>query len=101
MGEGSPSRDPSQSSGYTTMIYFFHVEDGTCICDPNGEEFPDDASAMQEAARVAKCLSRHLIKGHPWHVLVKNADGLRIGQVPLTLRPTAEEADVALTSTLH
>ena len=81
------------------MIYFFHVEDGTCVCDPNGEEFPDDASAMQEAARVARGLSGHLIKGHPWHVLVKNVDGLRIGQVPLTLPPTAEGADVVSTNT--
>jgi hypothetical protein len=83
------------------MIYFFHVEDGTCISDPTGTEFSDDASAMQEAARVAKGLSRHRLKGHPWHVLVKNADGLRIGQVPLTLPPSTDEADVTSPSTLH
>jgi hypothetical protein len=83
------------------MIYFFHVEDGVCISDPNGQEFPDDASAMQEAAKVAKELSKNQIQGHPWHVLVKNADGLRIGQVPLTRAPVAEEADLPSTNTLH
>jgi Domain of unknown function (DUF6894) len=83
------------------MIYFFHVEDGVCISDPNGQEFPDDASAMQEAAKVAKELSKNRIQGHPWHVLVKNADGLRIGQVPLTRAPVAEEVDVPSPSTLH
>jgi histidinol phosphatase-like enzyme len=80
------------------MKYFFHVEDGVCICDPNGEEFADDASAMREAAKVAKGLAG-LIKGHAWHVLVKNADGVRIGQVPLA--PIAEEADVLSSNTLH
>ena len=83
------------------MKYFFHVEDGVCICDPNGEEFADDASAMREAAKVAKGLAGHLNKGHAWHVLVKNADGVRIGQVPLTRAPIAEEADVLSSNTLH
>ena len=27
------------------MRYFFHLEDGACIRDPKGEEFPDDAAA--------------------------------------------------------
>jgi hypothetical protein len=83
------------------MIYFFHVEDGTCISDPTGEEFPDDASAMEEAVRVAKALSRQRLLGHPWHVLVKNADGLRIGQVPLTMPPSTDEADGIPPGTLH
>ena len=85
------------------MLYFFHVEDGVCISDPNDQEFSDDASAMLEAARVAAGLSRYLVKGHPWHVLVKNADGVRIGQVPLTQPPVSNEVDVPSpdTGTLH
>jgi hypothetical protein len=83
------------------MKYYFHVEDGACICDPNGEEFADDASAMREAAKVAKELSKYLVQGHPWHVLVKNADGVRIGQVPLTQTPITEEANVLSSDTLH
>jgi hypothetical protein len=74
---------------------------GVCISDPNGQEFPDDASAMREAAQVAKELSKSRIQGHPWHVLVKNADGRRVGQVPLTRAPIAEEADVLSNNTLH
>jgi hypothetical protein len=66
------------------LKYFFHLEDGMCIADPNGHEFPDDAAAMREAAQVAKDLSKSRTQEHPWHVLVKNADGLRVGQVPLT-----------------
>jgi hypothetical protein len=83
------------------MKYFFHVEDGVCICDPNGEEFADDASAMREAAKIAKGLSKHRIQGHPWHVLVKNADGVRIGQVPLTLAPIEAEVGVLSDATFH
>ena len=83
------------------MIYFFHVEDGVCVSDPKGQEYSDDASAMLEAERVAAGLSGRLVKGHHWHVLVKNADGVRIGQVPLTRAPIAEEADVLSSNTLH
>jgi hypothetical protein len=35
------------------MKYFFRLEDGTCIRHPMGEEFPDDAAALLEAAKVA------------------------------------------------
>ena len=59
-----------------------HVEDGVCISDPNGQEFPADASAMQEAAKLAKGLSKYRIQAHPWHVLVKNADGRLSAQLP-------------------
>ncbi len=63
------------------MKYFFHLEDGACIRDPEGEEFFDDAAAMLEATKVAQELS----KPHPyeWVVVVKNAEGLRVGSVPL------------------
>ena len=83
------------------MMYYFHVEDGVRISDPNGQEFPDDASAMREATKVAKELSKNSIQGHPWHVLVTNADGLRIGQVPLTRGPLGEEADDLAPIILH
>ena len=66
------------------MKYFFHVEDGTCIRDPKGEEFPDDAAAMREATKVAHELSKLPVHAHEWRVVVKNADGLRVGSVPLT-----------------
>ena len=65
------------------MKYFFHLEDGSCIRDPNGQEYPDVATAMIEAQRVADELSKLPIHAHEWHLLVKNEDGLRVGTVPL------------------
>jgi hypothetical protein len=65
------------------MRYFFNLEDGMCISDPSGEEFPDDAAAMLHAAQLAKDLSKTRKRAHSWRVVVKNAVGVRIGQVPL------------------
>jgi uncharacterized protein DUF6894 len=71
------------------MRYFFHVEDGACIRDPKGEEFPDDAAAMREAAKVAQELSKLRVHAHEWRVVVQNAEGHRVGSVPMT--PTLAE----------
>jgi hypothetical protein len=71
------------------MRYFFHVEDGACIRDPKGEEFPDDAAAMREAAKVAQELSKLRVHAHEWRVVVQTADGLHGGSVPMT--PTLAE----------
>ena len=65
------------------MKYFFHLEDGTCIRDPKGEEFQDDAAALVEAANVAHELSKAQVHVHEWRVVVKNAAGRRVGSVPL------------------
>ena len=65
------------------MRYFFHVEDGACIRDPKGEDFADDAAAMREATKVAHELSKLRLHPYDWRVVVKNADGLRVGAVPL------------------
>jgi hypothetical protein len=66
------------------MRYFFHLEDGACIRDPKGVDFPDDASALQEAANIAQELSKARVHAYEWSVVVKNADGVRVGSVPLT-----------------
>ena len=65
------------------MKYFFHLEDGACIRDPKGQEFPDDDAAMLEATTVAQELSKLRVHAYEWRVVVKNADGLRVGSVPL------------------
>jgi hypothetical protein len=65
------------------MRYFFHVEDGACIRDPKGEDFADDAAAMREATKVAHELSKLRLHPYEWQVVVKNADGVRVGSVPL------------------
>jgi hypothetical protein len=33
--------------------YFFHIENGECLTDDEGEEFPDDQAALQEADLIA------------------------------------------------
>ena len=76
------------------MKYFFHLEDGTCIRDPKGEEFPDDAAALFEAAKVARELSKHPVHAHEWLVVVMNADGERVGAVPLMLPALAQDGPI-------
>ena len=65
------------------MRYFFHLEDGTCVRDPSGEEYSDDTTAMLVAAVIAHELSKVQVNAPDWRVVVKNADGFRIGSVPL------------------
>ena len=76
------------------MRYFFHLEDGTCIRDPKGDEFPNDAAAMLEAATVAQELSKLPVHAHEWSVVVKNVHGLRIGSVPLVTNTVAHARGV-------
>jgi hypothetical protein len=78
------------------MRYFFHLEDGACIRDPKGTDFDDDAAAMLEAAKVAQELSKLRVHAYEWRVVVKNADGLRVGSVPLV--PLAIDAHGAVVS---
>ena len=78
------------------MRYFFHLEDGACIRDQKGEEFPDDTAALLEAAIVAQELSKLRVHAYEWRVVVKNADGLRIGSVPLVPGAAAHAQDVPI-----
>jgi len=77
------------------MKYFFHLEDGECIRDPNGEEFADDAAALVEAEKVAQELSKLHVHAYEWRVVVKNADGLGVGSVPL-VPPAADARGAAI-----
>jgi hypothetical protein len=84
------------------MRYFFHLEDGACIRDPKGEEFADDAAALCEAVIVALELSKLGVHSYDWRVVVKNADGLRIGSVPLMPGAAAHAEDVPISaSSIH
>ncbi|HEY5306437.1 MAG TPA: hypothetical protein VIJ52_07200 [Pseudolabrys sp.] len=65
------------------MKYFFHLEDGTCIRDPKGEELADDADAMHQAMVVAHELSKAAVHAIKWHLVVQDAAGRRVGSVPL------------------
>ena len=81
------------------MKYFFHLEDGACIRDPKGEEFPDDAAALREAALVARELSKARVQAYEWRVVVMNADGIHIGSVPLV--PSAADDAPGQASSIH
>ncbi len=83
------------------MRYFFHLEDGACIRDPKGEEFPDDAAALLEAAIVAQELSKLRVHAYEWRVVVKNADGDRIGCVPLNPELAEAQDDSIPTRSVH
>jgi hypothetical protein len=67
------------------MKYFFHLEleDVTCIWDPTGEEFLDDAAALLEAATIAHELSKAPVHANEWRVVVKNETGRHVGSAPL------------------
>jgi hypothetical protein len=75
------------------MKYFFHLEDGTCIRDPTGEEFPDEAAALLEAAKIAHELSKAPVHANEWRVVVKNETGRHVGSVPL-VPPAGNGKDV-------
>jgi hypothetical protein len=52
------------------MRYFFHLEDGACIRDPKGVDFPNDATALIEAANIAQELSReHQLHADKWRAV--------------------------------
>ena len=75
--------------------YFFHLEDGACIRDPLGEEFPDDDAALGEAVNVALELARQGVHPGHWRVVVQDANGLRVGSVPLVPSPDKPTAEIA------
>jgi|EndMetStandDraft_5_1072996.scaffolds.fasta_scaffold1862855_1 hypothetical protein len=77
------------------LKYFFHMEDGACIRDPHGEEFSDDAGALREAVNVARGLANEGLYPDHWRVVVKDANGLRIGSVPLAPSYDEPAAEIA------
>jgi len=83
------------------MRYFFHLEDGACIRDPTGEEFADDPAAMAEAAKVSQELSKLRVHAYEWRVVVKRADSVRVGAVPLVAPSTDDPAVVITPESLH
>ena len=73
--------------------YFFHMEDGACIRDPQGEEFSDDAAALREAVNVARGLAKEGVRPN-WRVVVKDENGLQVGSVPLVPSPDTPTAEI-------
>jgi hypothetical protein len=64
-------------------LYFFHIENGHRITSDEGEEFPDDKSALQEADAIAADLSRNQISPTGLRVIVTSRTGDQVGEVPL------------------
>ena len=71
------------------------MEDGACIHDPQGEEFSDDAAPLREAVNVARGLANEGLHPDHWRVVVKDADGLRIGSVPVAPSHDEPVAEIA------
>jgi hypothetical protein len=77
------------------LKYFFHMEDGgACISDPQGEEFPNDDAALREAVNIARELAKQGVRPGPWRVVVQDANGLRVGSVPLVPSPDKPTVEI-------
>ena len=62
--------------------YFFHL-DGSGARDTEGQDFPNDEAARQEAIGVARELSHNKHSGSHGRVIVTNAKGEIIHEQPL------------------
>ena len=63
---------------------FLHLEMERAFGDPEGVDFPNDATALIEAAKHrSRAVCEHQSHAYKWRVVVKNADGIRVGWVPL------------------
>ena len=63
--------------------YFFHIENGDCLTDDEGEEFPDDPAALREAELIAGDLSKNQISPTNLRVIVTDRKGEQVCEVPL------------------
>ena len=63
--------------------YFFHLH-GSGAKDTDGQEFPNDAAAREEAVAVARELSRNRQTSPGERVVVTNEKGEIIHEEPLT-----------------
>jgi hypothetical protein len=62
--------------------YFFHLENGHRISADEGDDFPDDASALAAAQEVAKDFAKNR-SGNKLRIIVTNEAGAVVTEVPL------------------
>ena len=62
---------------------------------PPGRRVSDDAAALREAVNVAQGLAKQGVQPGHWRVVVKDANGLHIGSVPLAPSPDKPTAETA------
>jgi len=67
-------------------LYFFHLL-GSRARDLEGQEFPDDEAAREEAKAVAVDLTRNRVAVLAERLIVRNADGEIVHEEPLQISP--------------
>jgi hypothetical protein len=65
--------------------YFFHLS-GSGARDVEGQDFPDDEAAREEARLAARELSENSRVSKTEHIVVTDIDGNGIHEEPLTRR---------------
>jgi hypothetical protein len=63
-------------------LYFFHLH-GSDAHDIEGQNFPSDAAAREEAKAVARDLTRNRIAVLAESLIVRNADGEIVHEEPM------------------
>ena len=63
-------------------LYFFHLH-GSDVRDIEGQDFPSDEAAHEEAKAVAADLTRNKIAVLAERLIVRNADGEIVHEEPL------------------
>ncbi|MEA2981053.1 MAG: hypothetical protein QOF09_2876 [Alphaproteobacteria bacterium] len=64
--------------------YYFSLENGVRVADPDAtEDFADNQGAVDHARLIAKDLARSLAARRNLRVVVRNETGDEIGDVPL------------------
>ena len=67
-------------------LYFFHVTGTDEVDDPSGLTLQDDCEARDEAVAMAADLDKHPVKSGRWRIVVVDAGGEQITQIPIFRR---------------
>jgi hypothetical protein len=63
------------------MRYFFHLEDGTCLKDEQGEELPNDEAAIVVARAIARDLGKNNPLSKEWNVVARDQEGRTVATI--------------------
>ena len=65
--------------------YYFDLVDSKTVADEEGQNLPDDVTAMEVAETIAARLRREQpqLRNRHFTILVSSQDGEEVGQVPL------------------
>lgn len=65
--------------------YYFDLVDSKTVADEEGQDLPDDVTAMEVAETIAARLRRERpeLRNRHFAILVSSQDGEEVGQVPL------------------